>query len=134
MQTRDKEINKILNRAEEYRKRFQKNEEKVVSSKLNVDFGKIFNKFFYKLDDTDENNVFIKYKIKKADIKNGIIKNLKYTIIDKNNRKITKIINIKLPKQLLKKATIVFSECGNYIQAQNRYSNLVITLINKKGE
>ena len=104
MQTRDKEINKILNRAEEYRKRFQKNEEKVVSSKLNVDFGEIFNKFFYKLDDTDENNVFIKYKIKKADIKNGIIKNLKYTIIDKNNRKITKIINIKLPKQLLKKS------------------------------
>lgn len=135
MQTIDKEINEILNRAEEYRKKFQKNEEKeeVIKSNLSVDLGDIVKQFFSNIDTTDENSVFIKYKIKKADLENGIIKNLKYKVVDKNNRKIKKVISIKLTKKILKEQTIVISGCGNYIQAENRYSNLIITLINKNG-
>ena len=133
MQTRDKEINKILNRAEEYRKQFQKSETKVIKPRFDIDFEEIFKVFFSKVDSTNENNVFIKYKISKKDIKNGIIKNLKYKVMDKENKKITKTIDVKLPQKLPKKQKIVIAECGNYISKKNRYSNLVITLINKNG-
>ncbi len=136
MKTKDEEINKILDRAEEYRKQFQKKESHVEAISFNddLDFGEIFDEFFKlhnKLNYDDKNNVFIKCKLTKENLKNGCTKIIKYKSIDKNNKRISKKIEVKFPKQLSVGQKVIIAGCGNYIKENNAYSNLVITVEGK---
>ena len=134
IRTNDKEINRILDKAEEYRKQFQENiySKNSIDFETNIDWGDIFETFFDKnnrLDFEDKNNVFINYKLNKKELEEGCIKKIKYKIKDKNNKIITRKVEVKFPSGISEKQKIVISGCGNYKKENNSYSNLIITVL-----
>lgn len=133
--TRDEEINNILNRAEKYREQFHKKEEPKNTTPFDtdIDLGEIFIDFFenYKPDSENENNVYVKCKLTKEEIKNGCTKNIRYKFLDEKGNKKSKSISIKIPKQIPTKQKIVITECGNYVPKDRKFSNLVITVETK---
>lgn len=136
IRTKDEEINKILDKAEEYRKQFQENvyHKNPIKFDINTDFGDIFEAFFHeekKLDYKDKNNVFINYKLNKEDLKNGCTKIIKYKSKDKYNKIIARKIEVKFPPCISEGQKIIISGCGNYKKENNSYSNLIITILGK---
>lgn len=133
--TRDEEINNILNRAEKYREQFHKKEEPKNTTPFDtdIDLGEMFIDFFenYKPDSENENNVYVKCKLTKEEIKNGCTKNIKYKVLDEKGKKKSKSISIKIPKQISTEQKIVITECGNYVPKDRKFSNLVITVETK---
>lgn len=135
--TRDKEINNILNRAEKYREQFHKEDEPKNTSPvdMDIDLGKLFNDFFenHKLDAESENNVYVKCKLTKEEIKNGCTKNIKYKFLDEKGNKKSTSISVNIPKQISSGQKIVISASGNYVPKDRIFSNLVITVETKHG-
>ena len=137
IKTEDEEINKLLNRAEEYRKKMKENEFQEKSIKLQIDtnLGDIFKCFFQgkkKLDDNSKNNIFINYKLDKNELRNGCLKIVKYKSTEKDNKKLSKKIEVKFPPNTKMGQKIIIYHGGNYIKETNSYSNLIITIMDKK--
>lgn len=138
IKTEDKEFNKILKRAEEYRNNLKENQFEIftVNSQSDSSLGEIFEDFFKnrnKVDLEDKNNIFLKYKISKSEALNGCEKEIKYKYLNEENKKDNKKIKIKFPKDIKDGQNIVIYQSGNYIKDLNKYSDVVITL-NVKGE
>lgn len=136
IRTRDKEINEILDRAEEYRKQFQENEchEKTINSDVSKKLEKIFKIAFNKeecKEYKDKNNVFINCKLNKNNLKNGCTKVIKYKSKNKYNKIITRKIKVKFPPCISEGQKFIISGCGNYKKESNSYSDLVITILGK---
>ena len=137
MKTKDEEINKILDRAEKYREQYNKKIKKEENVKFEIDteIGDIFKEFFGTLENhdfDDKNNVFINYKFTQDELKNGCKKKIKFKIKEKNDKVITKSLELKIPENIKEGQKIIIYECGNYIKETNKYSNLVINIIRKK--
>ena len=134
--TKDEEINKILARAEEYRKQYDKkfNKEENVDFDINTDIGDIFKAFFETQpcnNYSNENNIFINYKLNKNEAKNGCKRIIKYKSREKNNKQTFKKIEVKIPSDIKEEQKIIIHECGNYIKEKNKYSDLVINILVK---
>lgn len=76
LKTKDEEINKILDRAETYRKQFENtnlNKQQIIDN-MNTNIENIFNEFFKENKNqncNDKNNVFINYKLTQDELNNG---------------------------------------------------------------
>ena len=133
---KDEEINKILARAEKYREKYNERSstEKNVKFEINTDIGDIFKAFFETQpcnNYSNENNIFINCKLNQYEIKNGCKKIIKYKFRDKANKKITKKLEVKIPKDIKEEQKIIIHESGNYIKEKNKYSDLVINILVK---
>ncbi len=130
---KDEGIDKILNKAEEYRKQYQKKvyHKNTINSDFDKHLGDILKKIFQRenrFNYDDKNNVFINYKLSKEDLKNGCTKVIKYKATEKNDKKNSKKIKIKIPPNMSAGQKIIISNCGNYVKESDSYSNLVITI------
>ena len=79
----------------------------------------------------DKNNVFINCKLNQYELKNGCKKIIKYKFRNKANKKITKKLEVKIPKDIKEEQKIIIHESGNYIKEKNKYSDLVINILVK---
>lgn len=133
IRTRDEEINEILDKAEKYRKQFQKDvcHKKTINFDGSKELEKIFKAIFNKEECTeykDKNNVFINCKLNKNNLKNGCTKVIKYKSKNKYNKIITRKIKVKFPPGISKGQKVIIKGCGNYKKESNSYSNLVINV------
>lgn len=134
METKDQEINKILEKAENYRKELNKSKfETFKANDLNDDMSlsEIFEEFFEKSNKAnldDKNNVFLTYKLSKEEALNGCEKEIKYKYINEEDKKITRKQKIKFPKNIKDGQNIAIIQNGNYIKELNKYSDLIITV------
>lgn len=138
LKTEDKEINKILKKAEVYRNNLKENQFEIFTVNFQGDssLGEIFEDFFKnrnKVDLEDKNNIFLKYKISKNEALNGCEKEIKYKYLNEENKKINKKIKIKFPKDIKDGQNMAICQSGNYIKDLNKYSDVIITL-NVRGE
>ena len=134
--TKDKEINRILARAEEYRKQYNKkfNIEENVNFDIAPDIIDIFKAFFGTQPNNiynNENNIFINCKLNKTEAKNGCKKIIKYKLKEKNNKQTFKKIEVKIPSDIKEEQKIIIHGCGNYIKEKDKYSDLVINILVK---
>ena len=65
------------------------------------------------------------------ELKNGCKKIIKYKFRNKANKKITKKLEVKIPKDIKEEQKIIIHESGNYIKEKNKYSDLVINILMK---
>jgi hypothetical protein len=125
MEIKDKKINEILKKAEDYRKDLHQ--------EMNTDFGdieEIFKAFGKKdlteTDINDKNNIFLKCKISKEESVNGCNKEIEYKVIEQNGEKRKNKIKVNIPKNIQDESNIILRGAGNYIKNQDKRSNLVI--------
>jgi hypothetical protein len=125
MEIKDKKINEILKKAEDYRKDLHQ--------EMNTDFGdieEIFKAFGKKdlteADINDKNNIFLECKISKEEAVNGCNKDVEYKTIEQNGEKRKNKIKVNIPKNIQDESNIILRGEGNYIREQDKRSNLVI--------
>ena len=130
MKTKDNEINKILDRAKNYRKDLSKsmnefgNFENLNLEELQKEFQEGRKEF--KIE--DKRNVFVQCKITKDEANKGCMKKIRYNRISTNQIKELNEIFTKIPKGTeLGQSIVIYGE-GNYVKELNKNSDLIIEI------
>ena len=80
-----------------------------------------------KADATSEDNIYIDCRITAEEAKCGCSKIIKYSRINKDNKKVKNVITVNIPKGIQDGQNIVLCNEGNYLENE-KYSNLVISI------
>ena len=124
--SKENEFDDIIERAESYRKELAKSE---LIQDLSV-IKNIFNSNFknkQKADATSEDNIYIDCRITAEEAKCGYSKIIKYSRINKDNKKVKNVITVNIPKGIQDGQIIVLCNEGNHLENE-KYSNLVISI------
>lgn len=131
MKTKDNEINKILDRAKNYRKDLSKsmnefgNFKNLKVEELQKEFQEERNEF--KIE--DKRNIFVQCKITKDEANKGCIRKIRYNRITTKETTESNEIFTKIPKGTKVGQNIVIYGEGNYVKELNKNSDLIIEII-----
>lgn len=130
MKIKDNEINKILDRAKNYRKDLSKSMNEFGNfENLNVEeLQKEFQEGRKEFKIEDKRNVFVQCKITKDEANKGCMKKIRYNRITTNEIKELKEIFAKIPKGTKVGQSIVIYGEGNYVKELNKNSDLIIEI------
>ena len=92
-----------------------------------VQFSNINFKNKQKADATSEDNIYIDCRITAEEAKCGYSKIIKYSRINKDNKKVKNVITVNIPKGIQDGQIIVLCNEGNHLENE-KYSNLVISI------
>ncbi len=130
MKTKDNEINKILDRAKNYRKDLSKsmnqfgNFKNLKVEELQKEFQEERNEF--KIE--DKRNIFVQCKITKDEANKGCIRKIRYNRITTKETKESNEIFTKIPKGTKVGQNIIIYGEGNYVKELNKNSDLIIEI------
>lgn len=124
--SKEKGFDDIIKRTENYRKELLKEQYTQDLTCIKYIFDSNF-KNKQKSDATSKDNIYIDCKITEEEAKCGCSKIIKYSRINKDNKKVKNVITINIPKEIENGQNIVLCNEGNYLENE-KYSNLVISI------